>query len=120
MDQVNHSRTRASYDILAVEYARRIYTELDHKPFDRQQLDNFANLARGKGKIVDLGCVPGQVARYLADRGVSALGVDLSHGMLKEAQKLNPEISFVEGNMLALPIASNQLAGVAAFYSIIH
>ncbi|HEV3040862.1 MAG TPA: methyltransferase domain-containing protein [Candidatus Angelobacter sp.] len=109
-----------SYDTLAVEYTRRIYTELQHKPFDRQQLDHLANLAREKGTVIDLGCGPGQVARYLADRGVNAFGVDLSHGMLAEAQKLNPEIPFVQGNMLALPIDSNRLAGIAAFYSIIH
>ncbi len=40
--------------------------------------------------------------------------------MLAEAEKLNPGIPFLQGNMLTLPIAANQLAGIAAFYSIIH
>ncbi|HEV2989278.1 MAG TPA: class I SAM-dependent methyltransferase [Candidatus Angelobacter sp.] len=120
MDSPKDSRIRTSYDKLAVEYARRIYTELDHKPFDRQQLDNLGILVREQGPVVDLGCGPGQVARYLIDRGVKAFGLDLSYGMLVEAQKLNAEVAFIEGNMLALPIASNQLAGVIAFYSIIH
>jgi SAM-dependent methyltransferase len=113
-------RTQASYDRLAGEYARRIYSELENKPFDRNQLDHFADLIREPGMVVDLGCGPGQIARYLADRGVSVIGLDLSHGMLLEAERLNPGIAFVQGNMLALPIRSNQLGGITAFYSIIH
>jgi SAM-dependent methyltransferase len=113
-------RTQASYDRLAGEYARRIYSELENKPFDRNQLDDFADLIREQGMVVDLGCGPGQIAGYLADRGVSVIGLDLSHGMLLEAERLNPGIAFVQGNMLALPIRSNQLGGITAFYSIIH
>ena len=113
-------RTRSSYDRLATDYARKIYSELENKPFDRNQLDRFASLVREHGMVTDLGCGPGQIARYLADRGVTVFGLDLSHGMLLEAERLNPGISFIEGNMLTLPIGSNQLGGITAFYSIIH
>ena len=113
-------RTRSSYDRLATDYARKIYSELENKPFDRNQLDRFASLVREHGMVIDLGCGPGQIARYLADRGVTVFGLDLSHGMLLEAERLNPGISFIEGNMLTLPIGSNQLGGITAFYSIIH
>ena len=102
-------RIRASYDRLATDYARKIYSELEHKPFDRNQLDRFASLVSEQDLVVDLGCGPGQIARYLADRRVRAFGLDLSHGMLLEAQRLNPGIGFVEGDMLALPIGANQL-----------
>ena len=96
-------RIRSSYDKLAGEYARRIYSELENKPFDRQQIDNLATLACEQGVLVDVGCGPGQIARYLADRGAHVFGLDLSHRMLLEAQRLNPGIAFVEGDMLALP-----------------
>ena len=111
---------RNGYDAVAQEYARRIYDELQHKPFDRDQLDQFAAHVRGKGQVCDLGCGPGHVARYLHDRGAHAFGLDLSPGMVAMAHKLNPGMTFVVGDMLALDAADNSWAGATAFYSIIH
>jgi ubiquinone/menaquinone biosynthesis C-methylase UbiE len=67
-----------------------------------------------------MGCGPGHVARYLRDAGASVFGLDLSPGMLEQARKLNPDISFREGNMLALDILDGALAGIAAFYAIVN
>ena len=114
------SGIRKSYDAVAREYADEIYGELVGKPFDRELLDRFAERVRGRGWVCDLGCGPAQIARYLRDRGVDAFGVDLSAGMLAQARRLNPDLHFVQTSMLALGLRSGQLAGVAAFYSIIH
>lgn len=110
---------RKSYDTVAREYADEIYDELAGKPFDRECLDRFADRVRG-GRVCDLGCGPAQIARYLRDRGIDAFGVDLSAGMLAQARRLNPDISFVQSSMLALGLASESLRGIAAFYCIIH
>jgi SAM-dependent methyltransferase len=40
--------------------------------------------------------------------------------MIAEATRLNPDIHFHQGNMLALPDAYNSWGGIAAFYCIIH
>jgi ubiquinone/menaquinone biosynthesis C-methylase UbiE len=40
--------------------------------------------------------------------------------MVNEARKLSPEISFREGNMLALDISDATLAGITAMYGIVH
>jgi ubiquinone/menaquinone biosynthesis C-methylase UbiE len=111
---------RESYDRLAEEYARRIADELQHKPLDRELLDCFAQQTTGRGEVCDMGCGPGHVARYLRDAGASVFGLDLSPGMLEQARKLNPDISFREGNMLALDILDGALAGIAAFYAIVN
>jgi SAM-dependent methyltransferase len=111
---------RESYDRLAEEYARRIFDELQHKPLDRELLDRFANETKGRGEVCDMGCGPGQVARYLRHAGVSVFGLDLSPGMVEQARKLNPDIPFREGNMMSLDIANGTLAGVAAFYAIVN
>jgi ubiquinone/menaquinone biosynthesis C-methylase UbiE len=111
---------RESYDRLAEEYARRIADELQHKPLDRELLDRFAQQTTGRGEVCDMGCGPGHVARYLRDAGASVFGLDLSPGMLEQARKLNPDISFREGNMLALDIPDRALAGIAAFYAIVN
>jgi SAM-dependent methyltransferase len=113
--------TQSSYDLVADEYATRIYNELKDKPLDRLLLDRFAaSLAVSPGRVCDLGCGPGQIARYLKDRGADVFGVDFSAGMLAQARRLNPDIDFVQGNMRALDLPNESLAGIAAFYSIIH
>ncbi len=115
MDEV-----RDSYDSVALDYIDHVAGELEHKPFDRAYLDRMAAELAGKGAVVELGCGPGHVGRYLHDRGVEISGLDLSPGMIDEARKLNPGMQFVVGDMLALPYADASLAAVVAFYSIIH
>jgi SAM-dependent methyltransferase len=109
-----------SYDRVADEYVTRIYDELRHKPLDRQLLDRLAGSVREVGLICDMGCGPGQVARYLHERGAQVCGVDLSPEMVVRARHLNPGIEFQQGDMLALDVEDGAWAGIAAFYSIIH
>ena len=113
--------TQTSYDAVSHDYAERFKDEMDDKPFDRDCLDRLAREVGDLGPICDLGCGPGQIARYLhRRRGVKTLGVDLSPKMVAEAQRLNPEIHFHQGDMLALPDEDNSWGGIAAFYCIIH
>jgi len=112
--------TRATYDTVARRYADEIATELDNKPFDREFLDRFAERLAGKGHVVELGAGPGHVAAYLAARGVDISALDLSSAMVDEAKRLFPGLQAVVGDMLDLPYVNGSLAGVVAFYSIIH
>jgi SAM-dependent methyltransferase len=109
-----------SYDRVAAEYEARIYDELRHKPFDRELLDRFAARVRDLGPVCDVGCGPGQVARYLHDRGVKVCGLDLSPAMVERARRLSPEIEFVQGDMTGLTAADESWSGITAFYSVIH
>jgi SAM-dependent methyltransferase len=112
--------TQAGYDAVAEEYASRFFDELAAKPLDRALLDCLVEQTRGVGVIADVGCGPGQVARYLADHGAEALGIELSPEMVRLAQRLSPDIPFRQGDMLALDLGANSLGGIAAFYSVIH
>ena len=111
---------RESYDRLAAEYARRLFNELDGKPLDRELLTRFALQVAGRGPVCDMGCGPGHVARFLHQAGATAFGLDLSPAMIDEARRLNPGIAFDVGNMLALGLPSESLAGIAAFYAIVN
>jgi SAM-dependent methyltransferase len=111
---------QAGYDRVAEHYAQEYAEELARKPFDRQVLEDFADLVKDNGVICELGCGPGQVARYLKDRGVDVRGIDLSEAMVKVASRLNPDIPFSHGDMMALDLADDSLAGIVLFYSIIH
>jgi SAM-dependent methyltransferase len=115
------SALQASYDRLAKTYADKLYGELAHKPFDRLMLNWLIEKVDGSGTICDLGCGPGQIARYLHDHGVQTCGIDLSDGMVEQARTLNPDITFQQGDMLALTnVADEAFGGIAAFYCIIH
>ncbi len=110
-----------SYDRVAENYAKQFRDEMDKKPFDRKMLDWLAEKVGGLGVICDMGCGPGQIARYLHSQGVKACGVDLSPEMVQQAQGLNPDIPFERGDMLTLAdIVDNSYGGIAAFYSIVH
>jgi len=56
---------QSSYDRVAENYAEQFRDELDKKPFDRKMLDWLAEKVGGLGVICDMGCGPGQIARYL-------------------------------------------------------
>jgi SAM-dependent methyltransferase len=114
------SDVQASYDLVADEYTRRIFEELEHKPLDRQLLDRFAARVQSIGPACDLGCGPGHVARYLQERGVQVVGIDLSPAMVSHARELNPGIEFRQGDMRSLEIEDKAWGGIAAFYSLIH
>jgi SAM-dependent methyltransferase len=112
---------QSSYDRVAEQYAEQFRDELDKKPFDRKMLDWLAEKVDDLGVICDMGCGPGQIARYLYDQGVQVCGIDLSPAMVERAQSLHPNIAFQQGDMLSLTkVADNFYGGVAAFYSIIH
>jgi ubiquinone/menaquinone biosynthesis C-methylase UbiE len=114
------SDVQSSYDLVADEYARRIYDELQHKPLDCRLLDRLAESVRNVGIACDLGCGPGHIARYLHERGIQVCGIDLSAGMIKRARQLNSGIEFNQGDMRALPVKGNTWAGIAAFYAIVN
>jgi SAM-dependent methyltransferase len=120
MDERITESIRESYDRLADEYARRIFNELQHKPFDRELLNRFSATVAGRGEVCDMGYGPGHVARYLRDAGVSVFGLDISPRILDQARRFNPDISFREGNMMFLDVPDEALAGIAAFYAIVN
>jgi SAM-dependent methyltransferase len=111
---------RNSYDSAAEAYAQHLSSELAGKPLDRHLLNRFAEDTRGRGIVADVGCGPGHVTRYLHDQGVTIFGIDLSSAMVKCAARLNPGLDFRVGDMRHLELQAFSLAGVVAFYSIVH
>jgi SAM-dependent methyltransferase len=109
----------ATYDCAAGDYAAEFADELAAKPFDRALLDDFA--AAVHGPVWDVGCgAAGHITRYLADRGADVVGIDLSAASIEVARRLQPKLRFEIADMRALPAADGALAGIVAFYSVIH
>jgi SAM-dependent methyltransferase len=111
---------QTSYDRVAQRYAQEYFEELNRKPYDCELLDLFAERVKGRGAVCEIGCGPGQIARYLKDKGTDVHGLDLSQEMVNCAGELNGDITFRQGNMLSLEAADGSLAGIVSFYAIIH
>jgi ubiquinone/menaquinone biosynthesis C-methylase UbiE len=126
-DSVDRDRwadPRATYDRVAPAYAAQFLHELDHKPFDREILTRFADATRERSlegrPVCDLGCGPGHVGAFLATAGVETVGVDLSAGMVAQAQLSYPALRFTQGDMTALNLPDDSLTGIVCFYALIH
>jgi ubiquinone/menaquinone biosynthesis C-methylase UbiE len=120
MENGETKSVRTSYDLVADEYARRIYDELQHKPLDRQLLDRFVAMVPKTGLVCDIGTGPGHVARYLNDRGLHVCGIDLSAEMVARARQLNPGIEFRRGNMFALDVPDGTFDAITGFYALVN
>jgi SAM-dependent methyltransferase len=120
----DQERVRTSYDAVADAYVARVHDELAHKPLDRGLLTAFAEQLQeehGAGATAcDMGCGPGHVGAFLADRGLVVTGIDLSPAMVDRARRLHPQMTFEVGTLTALDVPSGRFDGIVAFYSIIH
>ncbi|HVB90488.1 MAG TPA: class I SAM-dependent methyltransferase [Acidimicrobiales bacterium] len=113
-----------TYDKVARSYAEKFVDELDHKPFDQELLTRYAGIVGPRSSralpVCDLGCGPGHIGAYLAERGVDVLGIDLSPGMVAQARRSFPALRFAPGDMTALDLPAGSLAGIVCFYALIH
>ncbi|NUR07665.1 MAG: class I SAM-dependent methyltransferase [Nocardioidaceae bacterium] len=116
------SDTRSSYDTDASGYAEKVRGLLDERPYLRASLALFAQLVRdaGGGPVADVGCGPGHVTGHLHDAGVDAFGIDLSSEMVAIARRDHPHLRFEVGTMTDLDLADDAVAGIVAFWSVIH
>jgi SAM-dependent methyltransferase len=82
----------------------------------------FAELVRaiGGGPVADIGCGPGHTTALLQELGTDAFGIDLSPAMIEIARREHPGAHFEIGSMTNLDLADSSLAGVLAWWSLIH
>jgi SAM-dependent methyltransferase len=117
-----YAATRRAYDKVAVDYARLLEDNLTTNIWDRAVLAAFAEhvLAQGGGRVLDLGCGPGRITGHLHELGLDIAGADLSPAMVAEARRRFPTLSFDTGRLDAPAAAPESLAGLLAWYSLIH
>lgn len=112
---------RDSYDAMAELYTKLAIGEIDRRPLDRDWLGAFAEMAAlCDGAVADLGCGPGHVVNHLSKLGLTAIGYDISPGLIAEARRAFPDEQFHVGDLAALGVAASSLGGIVARYSLIH
>jgi SAM-dependent methyltransferase len=114
--------TRNSYDAIAASYADQTRDLLDRLLHVRAGVVLFAELvhATGGGPVADVGCGPGHTTALLRELGADAFGIDLSPAMIEIARREHPQARFEVGSMTNLDLEDNSLAGVLAWWSLIH
>jgi len=109
------------YNRTAKNYAAKFKDELDEKHLDRILLKSFATENMNSGKLIDLGCGPGQTTKFLSGCGMQdTLGVDISPSMVKIANELHPHLVFETGDILKLKYPDKSFGSAVAFYAIVH
>jgi ubiquinone/menaquinone biosynthesis C-methylase UbiE len=116
----NLNKVENLYDMIAKEYAETFSGEHEKKPKDQEILHRFSQEIGERRPVWDFGCGPGQTAQYLKNLGIEISGLDLSEKILEQARTMHPGIHFRKGNILDLEFESNSIAGVVAFYAIVH
>ncbi|MEU4707456.1 class I SAM-dependent methyltransferase [Nocardia salmonicida] len=114
--------TRTSYNNIADSYADLTSRLLDETPEERAVFASFADLVRtqGAGPVVDVGCGTGRITAHLSQLGVEVFGIDLSPAMIEVARRDHPGLRFDLGCMTSLALADASMAGLLAWYSLIH
>jgi ubiquinone/menaquinone biosynthesis C-methylase UbiE len=114
--------TRTSYDTVAASYADLLRGAMADEPHLRAALALFADLVRaaGGGPVCDVGCGPGRLTADLRDLGLDAFGIDLSPAMVDIARRDHPDLRFEVGSMTDLALADASVAGLFAWFSLIH
>jgi SAM-dependent methyltransferase len=119
LDVVN-AGTRRAYNLAAERYHELFHDELNGKPFDRELLDRFAAGFHNDSLVCDAGCGPsGHIGRYLFDKGIPVLGVDISDRCVELARRYNPAMRFERGDIGNLAVEGETFDGILAYYSII-
>lgn len=114
------------YDAATATYVEWIGTRISpaiEAQSDLDLLDRCADEVDGiepGGVVLDVGCGPGRVSARLAERGLRAVGVDLSADMVRTARSAHRDVPFVCGDLHSMPFADQSFAGAVAWYSIIH
>jgi SAM-dependent methyltransferase len=123
VDEPAHLRTtKATYDAVAVDYARLLPDLRAETPLDQAVLATFAELTMGAGlgPVADLGCGTGRITAHLDSLGVDAFGIDLSPAMVELARQTHPHLRFDVGSITGLALSDAVAGGVLAWYSTIH
>ena len=107
-----------SYSAHAPQYISTLGHIDSMSPIDRRQIAEWGQAI--DGRILDAGSGPGHWTAYLHQLGARVEGVDMVPEFVASASARFPEVSFRVGMLDGLPVGTSSLAGILAWYSVIH
>ena len=115
---MNTEQVRQSYASVADLYIELFGTSEQVHPDDLAFIGR--HLGSQHGPVLDLGCGPGHITSYLRALGVDATGIDMVPEFIGHARAAHPGGRYELGSIEHLDAADHSVAGILAWYSLIH
>jgi SAM-dependent methyltransferase len=109
---------RQAYGSKAERYIDRFGTTAQVDAEDLALIER--RLSIRPGAVLDVGCGPGHLTEHLRALGIDATGIDLAPEFVEHARATNPHGRYEIGSMDRLPVPDHAMAGLLAWYSLIH
>ncbi len=113
---MSDDQSRSYYDTFAAGYEEGRH-EGYHRWLDERSFDLIREHARNR-RTLEVGCGTGLILRETDDVAAHATGVDLSHGMLRLAQRR--QLSVIQGSATKLPLPNDAFDLVYSFKVLAH
>lgn len=107
------TETRATYDVIAPEFARVVASGY---PGMHDDVARMREAVGADAWVADVGCGPGRDSVLLREAGLRVVSLDLSEGMLRAADQRGK----VQADMRALPLRGGSLSGVWCQAALLH
>lgn len=104
------------YNKIAEKYAKSFKENSEEKKI----ILDFINGLKKNAKVLDVGCGNSDYFELFNSFGISYTGIDISTGMIKEAQKTHPKGAFFVQDMNSLKLDQVSFDGIFCFFSLIH
>jgi ubiquinone/menaquinone biosynthesis C-methylase UbiE len=111
-------QVRQAYGVMAEQYIELFGTTAHVHPDDLALI--VRHLSIRPGVVLDLGCGPGHFTAHLRSLEVDATGLDLVPEFIDHARATHPHGRYELGSMHRLPVPDRSVAGMLAWYSLIH
>lgn len=106
--------TRETYNKIASNYEKEYENDLSDAPY----IDSFLSQVEGN-YILDMGCGPGTLSKYIANKGYNVDAIDYSEEMLKIAREKINNVNFIQMDMRNVEM-NKKYNGIMLAYSLFH
>ncbi len=112
---MDRQQLRQAWDAVADDYASNRRADGE----DAALIDEFLDALPADATVLDVGCGDGM--RTLTNlAGVDRIGLDLSGRQLELAAANVPRARLVQGDMTALPLATDSIDAITAYHAVFH
>jgi len=96
------------------------YADSAEKAPPTKLIERFLSMLPKSPKVLDAGCGSGRDSRILNEKGAKVTGLDISKGLLEEAEKRSKNIEYIEGNITAMKFPDASFDGLWSHASLVH